>query len=128
MKNELEKQLVERFPVLFAEYGGKPEKTCMAWGCDHGDGWYDLLERACVSIDAHQKYCPDCTESTSVVFEQIKEKFGTLRIYHRGGCRYVEGILSMVETMSGRICEKCGSPGELTGGGWLRTLCENCKS
>jgi hypothetical protein len=59
-----------------------------------------------------------------VVVEQIKEKFGTLRFYYRGGDDVINGMVRMAEAMSEVICEECGRPGETNGNEWLRTTCE----
>lgn len=59
-----------------------------------------------------------------VVVEQVKEKFGTLRFYYRGGDDYVDGVVRMAEEMSAVTCEECGAPGRSRRGGWIRTLCD----
>lgn len=59
-----------------------------------------------------------------VVACQIKEKFGTLRFYYDGGDEYIHGLVAMAESMSEVTCEKCGSPGKIIPGGWLKTLCD----
>jgi hypothetical protein len=63
---------------------------------------------------------------TQMHFTQIKEKFGTLRAYTVGGDAYCEGVVSMAEGMSGKICEACGVPGKSTKSGWIKTLCKEC--
>jgi len=30
----------------------------------------------------------------------------------------------MAESMSSRVCEKCGAAGRVVGGGWVQTLCK----
>ena len=55
---------------------------------------------------------------------QVKEKFGTLRFYYSGGNDYIDGMVTMAETMSSVTCEECGNPGSTLGCGWLTTLCE----
>ena len=59
-----------------------------------------------------------------VTLDQVKEKFGTLRFYYTGGDEYINGLVSMAESMSGVTCEQCGSPGTTGGQGWITTLCE----
>ena len=66
-------------------------------------------------------------EVEQVVVEQVKEKFGTLRFYYRGGDDYVRGLVSMAEAMSGRTCESCGNPAKTGGEGWIRTICPTCE-
>jgi|Laugresu1bdmlbdd_1035124.scaffolds.fasta_scaffold30447_3 hypothetical protein len=56
-------------------------------------------------------------------FQQIKEKFGTLRIYTSHLNLYIDGAIDMAESMSEHICEKCGDKGQLYEKGWHRTLC-----
>lgn len=84
-----------------------------------------------------------------VRFTQIKEKFGTLRVYYsvyplstaeesskfnKETVRkewerfqgYVEGVTRFAEYLSSKTCERDGKPGRLTGGGWITTLCTDC--
>ena len=41
---------------------------------------------------------------------------------------FTNGLISMAETMSYKICEMCGNPGKPNEGGWITTLCENCRN
>lgn len=59
-----------------------------------------------------------------VVAEQVKEKFGQLRFYYSGGDDVVHGMVRLAESMSGSLCEECGSVGRTVGKRWLRTLCK----
>lgn len=123
MDKELEKQLAKRFPMLFADYGGDPRKTCMAWGCDHGNGWFNIVEAMCVEI---QQYV-DAHPGMEVVFQQIKEKFATLTVYHNGDDA-VYDIVNKYSEMSAKTCEVCGKPGEvITTSGWWVTRCPECE-
>lgn len=58
-----------------------------------------------------------------IQFTQIKEKFGTLRMYTTCCDNYIDGVIAMTESMSGITCEECGKPGKLRGGGWSYTAC-----
>jgi hypothetical protein len=58
------------------------------------------------------------------ILTQVKEKYGTLRFYTSGGDDAVERYVEFAEYFSSRLCEDCGAPGNLRGGGWLRTLCD----
>jgi hypothetical protein len=40
------------------------------------------------------------------------------------GDEYIEGLVSMAEAMSYKICEVCGNKREANKGGWITTLCE----
>jgi hypothetical protein len=56
---------------------------------------------------------------------QVKEKYGTLRVYTCGGDSSFERYVEFAEYFSSRVCEDCGAPGKLREGGWLRTLCDD---
>jgi hypothetical protein len=100
MNPELETQLVKDYPTLFRFHGGDPKETCMAWGCEHDDGWFDLLKNLCDYISAvsrhkfmvkykegyikteeEKEWNHALIEAPTVRFAQIKEKFAGLRIY-----------------------------------------------
>lgn len=120
MSPDLEKKLVAEFPALFADYGKSPEETCMAWGCEHSDGWFDIIRGLCRVIANHLKYLK---EPTDFKFAQIKEKFGTLRVYTDGGDEYIQGAIRMAEETSAVTCEVTGAPGQMCRKGhWYRTL------
>jgi hypothetical protein len=122
MKQELELQLVKKYPSLFRDYGGDMMKTCMAWGCECGDGWFKILDNLCENLS---KY-PD------VVLAQVKEKFGTLRVYidcSDENYNEVQKLIDTAETLSGETCEICGSPAKLDSDSyWWTTICDECKS
>jgi hypothetical protein len=122
VKIALQDQLFEKYPDLFFQKDLDMTRTCMCWGVDTGNGWYDILDKMCAAIVAHQHYKKDLPVS----FVQIKEKFGGLRAYFDGGDDYVEGVVDMAERMSYVTCEICGAPGEERGGGWINTYCDVC--
>lgn len=62
-----------------------------------------------------------------VVFTQIKEKFGTLRVYTNATDSYCDGVIAMAESMSAHTCEVCSRPGKPTNKGWIKILCEECE-
>ena len=140
MNVELEKQLYDKYPELFSNKDKSIQSSCMAWGCEHGDGWYDILSSLCFMIKQYedndrwktqynQKENPNyVSDYHPVKFDQIKEKYGGLRIYFSGGDEYIEGLVSMAESFSYQICEICGQRGKPTKGGWISTLCESCRN
>ena len=125
MTPELDRKLCEKYPDIMTERKLGAMETAMCWGFDHGDGWYQILDSAMHLVQSHiamvkrRGYNID-----QVVFEQVKEKFGMLTIYHRGGNAYTEGVLRMAEEISRHTCEECGAPGYPTTTGWIRTLCD----
>ena len=124
MSPELDKKLCEKYPAIMTERGLGAMETAMCWGFDHGDGWYNLLDNAMYLVQSHIDMSKRRgNEIPQVIFEQVKEKFGMLMIYHRGGDAYTDGVLRMAETMSRCTCEICGKPGTTTNYGWMKTLC-----
>lgn len=120
MQKELEAKLIERFPTYFADMYGDPTKTCMAFGCECGKGWFDLIFRLCEDIE---KANPE-----NFKVEQVKEKFGGLRFYYSGGSQEVHSLVDKAESDSYNICENCGTRDNVTSeGSWILTLCKNCR-
>ena len=125
MNSHLDQELCEKYPDIMAERRLGAMQTAMCWGFDHGDGWFHILDSAMKLVQSHINITRRRGhEIEQVVFEQVKEKFGMLTIYHRGGDEYTRGILRMAEEISRCICEECGSPGYPTKTGWIRTLCD----
>lgn len=178
MKQELDKLLCERYPKMMVNRNKPMQETCMCWGFDCGDGWFNILDQLMGNIQHHidwkikqrdgaieynemaaQAKAGDCilffqqnSSITSqaykdkrlaeiiagdfrelpevvpqVTLDQVKEKFGTLRFYYRGGDDIVDGMVRMAESMSGVTCEQCSAPAQTHGGGWVRTICTPCE-
>jgi len=169
MKQELQEKLFVKYPKLFKQKDSDMSKTCMCWGIEVGNGWYDLIDVTCSLI---QSYCDgkDRIEVKSlkntcasiynnilsflnritnrfftnhnicfmllkyqdkdrpqVEFIQVKEKFGTLRMYVTPYIKEVEDIIWMSECFSSKICEHCGSMKDVTQTqGWITTICKEC--
>jgi hypothetical protein len=108
MNLDLDQQLCEKYPDIMAERRLGAMQTAMCWGFDHGDGWYHILNAAMKLVQSHiDMERRKGNAIGQVVFEQVKEKFGMLTIYHRGGDEYTDGVLRMAEEMSRYTCEEC---------------------
>lgn len=132
MDHKLQKNFYEKYPELFSNKDKTPMESCMVWGIECGDGWYNILDSLCYMIKQHEEniqdrknhYPDEKVEYFPVKFDQVKEKYGGLRVYFSGGDDYVEGLVSMAESISYKTCEVCGSPGKPNDGGWISTLCD----
>lgn len=95
MNAELQKQLYEKYPKIFADVVKSPQESCMAWGLEVGDGWYTILDTLCEALtytyttsiilkpeDATETEFYFRVNAPQVVADQVKEKFGTLRFYY----------------------------------------------
>ena len=135
-------ELYEKYPDLFINKDKTPMQSCMSFGIECNIGWYDIISSVCYQIKQHEKNIAERIaarnkyerendksdlEYIAVKFDQIKEKYGGLRIYHSGGDDYVDGLISLAEEMSYKICERCGCPGSPNKQGWIMTLCDKCR-
>ncbi|KAL8797154.1 MAG: hypothetical protein Q9195_000621 [Heterodermia aff. obscurata] len=123
---KLTQSLYDDFPSLFQRHTLGMDQSCMFFGIQVLSGWYHILYRLSSSISTvvsengldPQEYC----------YEQIKEKFGLLRVYMHGGTTEEIGqaIQRAVEE-SAKTCEVCGREGQLGDKGWLRVRCNECE-
>jgi hypothetical protein len=114
--------LVARYPRLFLSGDG----TSIQGYPSVGDGWRDLVERAADRIADTLA----AARSGSVTIVQIKEKFGTARIYWTGAglTKAAEDTIAeavaLAEARSASTCEICSDAGGLYHvGGQLQTAC-----
>ena len=144
MKTELFEQIKKNSPNLFE---GDPGFPLAYIECD--DGWFDIIDAALMTIHGHitsrnnqiqsnieyakdhdinDPAYPEWRKDIELLeypqVQQIKEKFGGLRIYLSNEDDYIFGIINMAEAMAARTCEVCGAKGHLRGGSWLKTLCD----
>jgi hypothetical protein len=176
MKQELDKLLCEKYPKMMVNRNKDMKETCMCWGFECSEGWFNILDQLMGNIQHHidwkekqrnwameynemaarckagnfdlfeetmKAHSPESKEKRlgeivagdfrqvpdaipQVTLDQVKEKFGTLRFYYSGGDEYINGLVSMAESMSAITCETCGKPGTQTSGGWIKTICEPC--
>ena len=94
---------------------------------ESGFGWMPIVEILFAYADEWNKTAHN--EEDKIVFDQIKEKFGTLRVYYTGGSPEFRGMVEMSEIVAHYICERCGdiADSERGKGYWCQTLCPNCK-
>lgn len=180
MNEKLDELLCQRYPKMMVNRDKSMMETCMCWGFECGDGWFNILnqlmgniqhhidwkekqhnwavkynemaqagksgnaelfadlvakeyaDRSTINTDYIRKQCEEMIKNPlhdvpkaipQVTLDQVKEKFGTLRFYYTGGDDYIDGMVTMAESMSGVTCEECGLPGTQTQGGWIKTAC-----
>ena len=132
MKQELDKLLCEKYPKMLVNRNKPMTESCMCWGFECGDGWFQILDSLMGNIQHHidwnnknfEKGYKQYKQVPQVTLDQVKEKFGTLRFYYTGGDDVIDGMVRMAESMSAVTCEQCGNPGTTGGQGWITTLCE----
>ena len=115
-------ELVDRHPRLFR--GQIPARSHLS------PGWFDLVDRLCFDLEAL------CADDLPLRVVQVKEKFGTLRVYVRPSAEGVsttllaraQALCQSAEEQSESLCEGCGAPSALHQSAlrWWNTLCARC--
>lgn len=135
MIEETWEDLYDKYPILFENRHKSSRESCMSHGVECNTGWHEILSSLCFQIDQHEKNIKarlkyegkDESLYEPVKFDQVKEKFGSLRVYFSGGDEYVRGLVSMAEAISYHTCEVCGNSGEANKKGWIKVLCKECE-
>jgi hypothetical protein len=53
MRQELDTLLCEKYPKMMVNRNKNMQETCMCWGFDCGDGWYNILNQLMGNIQHH---------------------------------------------------------------------------
>ena len=78
-------------------------------------GWHGLVNKAFDKLESMSEH---------IRIDQVKEKYGGLRIYTTPMHDEFDKFILNLETESYKLCEICGEEGKLRGGGWYKTLCD----
>jgi len=70
MKEELDKKLVEKYPLIFKDRYAPMTHTAMCWGFSHGDGWYNIIDTLCGLLYSDYRQAKDRYESTKKYYEE----------------------------------------------------------
>ena len=113
MDTEKESELQRQFPIFLKDMHGDMMKTCMAWGCECGNGWYKPIEELCRAVEEINNKRKD----GKVIAAQIKAKFGDLRVYWdwEGKGEVPEEVLKKMREIIQTADAKCGSTCEVCG-------------
>jgi hypothetical protein len=131
MSPEKTNKLFNDFPTLYRDRHLPESETRMCDGFCCGDGWYDILYKMSKELDIffNAKLLDDPAFVYPSVF-QVKEKFGTLRVYMEGKLPEGTGnIIGKYEGLSEVTCMDCGSTVDVMSRqnrGWIVTLCNTC--
>lgn len=77
-----------------------------------GTGWSSLVDEVYDALPA------------DAVVSDVKEKFGSMRVYWYGGTLEQLDAVEAICRKSYTICETCGQLGRPRNGGWILTLCD----
>jgi hypothetical protein len=112
-------QLQDKYPFLRAT---SIQEGLMAFGFECADGWLPILEKL---FERFQELVDKEGSANRFRVTQVKEKYGTLRVYHNGGDAY-EAFVDKAEALSEVTCELCGQQGMIRDDGWVMVRCDRC--
>lgn len=126
MNIKLEQKLYKKYPKLFKQRRLPITHSAMGFGCQHGDGWYWLLDNLCNYL----QFQIDKNGEKQIDFNTIKEKYGYLRIYTDSISKEMDSVIDFAEFLSGKICENCGSTDDVRDIGsscYVQRYCKKCR-
>lgn len=95
------------------------------FGLECGVGWFDLIDKASAIIEKEIDALP-LKDQDTYYLEQLKEKYGSIRIYMTYETDIMEKAIEEAEKESLVTCEVCGATGSINGGSWYKVRCLNC--
>ena len=141
MNEDLQKQLYELGPILYQEKDLPMQQTCMCWGFECPDSWFDLLKELTIELETsiNNKY----KGKYECVAQQVKEKYGSLRFYgeikilienptkddlslSKKLYEQFQELVDKAEYKSEKICCECGKPATKISSGWIAHFCDEC--
>jgi hypothetical protein len=83
MTPEKDELLVKNFPDLYKNYYEDYSQTCMCWGFECPDEWFDIIWNLSNKLSNLAK-----ENNINIKADQVKEKFNGLRFYYtvENGC------------------------------------------
>lgn len=137
MKEHLEQKLYNIAPILYQQHTLNMQQTCMCWGFETPDTWFNLLYELSSKLENLNKKLQK--DNISIQAIQVKEKFGSLRFYYdiinnsnndniniSELSKQVQDLIDFAEKKSWDICCFCGKPATTTTAGWINRVCDNC--
>ena len=87
------------------------------------EGWFELFLQMCEDIrePLEKGGCLDRFR-----FLDVKEKYGSMRLYSSGATEEVQDILFKYEFLSQQVCCLCGKPATLETDGYICPYCDEC--
>lgn len=111
MKNELDKQLCAKYPLIFKDRNASMQETLMCFGFECGDGWYNILDALCSNIQWHINHQLKAAK-TNAKYNKMREltKSGDWTLFEEHYCeynkQYVDTIRAEIVDSEPRVVEE----------------------
>jgi hypothetical protein len=107
----MEPDLAKRYPITCAD---------IVCGAHVPTGWSTIVHELLAKLEKL------ATVNEPFRVQQIKEKFGGLRVYLGAAPDEAHLLIIEAEKLASVTCQRCGEPGETKGSsrGWIVTACE----
>ena len=112
-------------------YSGYPHKKHFSlsytWFNEIPKGWRKAFGKQLLKDikKAGKPYLKEKKWSEIIFWEQIKEKYGELRLY-ASTKKDIQKVLDRYELMSSGYCISCGRPARYCSKGWIEFYCDRC--
>lgn len=129
MTPKLENKIYKKFPKLYRQAKLSEMQTCMCWGFQCGDGWYQLLYNLSQKISDHVELNHDEFAEYYPEVSQVKSKYGMLRFNVDGADDEIHKMIDKAEKLADITCEDCGKEydGKMKNyGSWVYNMCDEC--
>lgn len=123
---QLRKAITEEYPYLLpksmktGEVHLDYDYTYIVGEYDLPEGWLALFLQCCKDIR-------EPLAKAGLLYEfrflQIKEKYGSMRMYNSGATEEVHDIIDKYEFLSQQVCCECGKPAAVMTSGWICPYC-----
>jgi len=114
----IDRRKMSVYEVVKEDYPSLFHNNMISFGC--GKGWKKLVLKTCKRL---------LKANPKIKIDQLKEKFGGLRIYLNVYEPETEKIVDEAENESFKICEICGTRRNVTvEGSWVKTFCKRCRA
>lgn len=87
------------------------------------EGWHKLFLLYCKNL---RPYLLNSNCLDKFRFSQLKEKYGTIRLYDFGCPQNAHYLSSLYEAYSAFVCYDCGKPSSWKTYGYITYVCNNC--
>jgi len=111
MNQDLDNKLCAKYPKIFRDRRAPMNQTCMCWGFEHGDGWYNIIDQMCANIQNHinwtRKQRHDALVYNRALSRAAKGNFDTYNRLSKWQQKWIDEALEDPEPQLKPVPEAC---------------------